>query len=289
MSRTNGTQPHPPPPVDAAPTPSLLRSAYGIGPHQFGDLRLPTTGVSTAPSPPRVPVIVLIHGGAWRDMYHLDLMDPLADDLAARGYATWNLEYRRVGHAGGGWPGTFHDVACGLDHLRKLALAHPLDLNRVVAIGHSAGGHLALWLAGRNRLPEASDLRAGNCPPLELCGVVAQAGIADLHRFWVAGGEGYHEVMSGLVGGTPAEYPERWRDASPAAMLPLGVAQVLVHGTADDTVPVELSREYVAAAQAAGDDVELIELVGVDHFAVLFPDLRPWAPTLAALERMIGA
>jgi dipeptidyl aminopeptidase/acylaminoacyl peptidase len=212
------------------------------------------------------PVAVLLHGGYWRDRYNLRLMDPLALDLARRGWLAWNVEYRRVGADGGGWPTTFDDVAAAISALDRAPIA--VDRSRVVAIGHSAGGHLALWAAAETG---------------GLSGVVAQAPVSDLHRSWRE--HASNDAGVGLLGGTPAEHPERYDAASPARRLPIGVPQLVVHGDADANVPYEMSVDYVAAANAAGDDVELATIPGGDHFAVIDPTHEAWRIQLEWLER----
>jgi acetyl esterase/lipase len=227
-----------------------------------------------------LPVVVLIHGGFWRAAYDRSLMTPLAVDLAKHGYAAWNVEYRRVGHDGGGWPGTLADVAAGVDYLVDIADAEALDVGQVVSVGHSAGGHLALWLAARPGLPMAA---AGSSPRVALTAAVAQAGVVDLREGYAAGlGRG---ACVDFLGGSPDEVPERYELASPAARLPLAVRQLLVHGDADDTVPVEHSRKYAVAATAAGDRVELVELEGADHFDVIDPNHAAWH---AVIDRLPG-
>ncbi|HEX5504508.1 MAG TPA: alpha/beta hydrolase [Thermomicrobiales bacterium] len=256
------------------------RHAYGPAPAQCGDLRLPA---GAGPC----PVVILIHGGYWRARYGLDLMDGLGDDLARRGVASWNIEYRRVGEAGGGWPGTFQDVSRAADTLRDLATRHPLDLARVVAVGHSAGGHLALWLAARPRLdPAARRLLAPGPPDPPLAGVVGLAGVNDLALAWRLGLS--NGAAGELLGGGPDTVPGRYAAASPAALLPLGVPQVLLHGSADADVPLELSTAYAAAATAAGDTVRLRELPGVDHFAPIDPHSAAWGVALAELLPLLG-
>lgn len=268
-----------------------LRLPYGPAPEQFGDFYLPG---GHGPH----PVVILIHGGYWRARYDLTLMNGLAEDLAARGIAAWNIEYRRVGNKGGGWPGTLLDVARAADYLRVLAPRYNLDLQRIVPIGHSAGGHLALWLAARPRLPASGPLAAANLPmreedsrdaadarPIPLAGVISLAGVVDLEMAWrlkLSNG-----AVVELLGGGFDEMPERYAAASPAAMLPLGVPQVLIHGTADENVSIEVSRAYTAAAQAAHDEVTYIELEGVDHFAVIDPTSRAWAITMQALQKLL--
>nr|WP_236588218.1 alpha/beta hydrolase [Tumebacillus amylolyticus] len=230
------------------------------------------------------PVVLIIHGGFWYAQYGLDQMDIMAEDFRARGYASWNIEYRRIGHEGGAYPGTLLDVGAAADHLHEVAASYPLDLSRVVALGHSAGGHLALWLAGRHQLPVDSELAVTT--PLRLKGVLSLAGANDLHHMWEVRQE--NSPVVALLGGTPAEFPERYAQASPAQLLPFGVPQVLVHGTEDKHVPVALSTDYLPKAQAAGDSVELIELSGVEHFKVIDPTSEAWPPIVEALRKLIG-
>jgi acetyl esterase/lipase len=250
-----------------------LVEAYGPGPDRFGELWRPA---GAGPW----PVVALLHGGFWRATRTLELMRPLAADLAGRGFAAWNLEYRRVGQPGGGWPGTCEDVAAGLDHLAGLAGRAPLDLDRLVVAGHSAGGHLALWSAARAGLPRGAP---GAAPLVAPCLAVSLAGVCDLHA-GAADGIG-EDAVAGFLGATPDQAPERYRLASPRSRLPLGVGQLLVHGDADTRVPVEQSRAYAAAAAAAGDPVELVELAGVDHMAVIDPASPAWAEVTHRLGR----
>jgi acetyl esterase/lipase len=250
-----------------------LVEAYGPGPDRFGELWRPA---GAGPW----PVVALLHGGFWRATRTLELMRPLAADLAGRGFAAWNLEYRRVGQPGGGWPGTCEDVAAGLDHLAGLAGRAPLDLDRLVVAGHSAGGHLALWSAARAGLPRGAP---GAAPLVAPCQAVSLAGVCDLHA-GAADGIG-EDAIAGFLGATPDQAPERYRLASPRSRLPLGVGQLLVHGDADTRVPVEQSRAYAAAAAAAGDPVELVELAGVDHMAVIDPASPAWAEVTHRLGR----
>lgn len=247
--------------------------AYGPGTDQFGELWRPA---GDGPW----PVVALLHGGFWRARRTLELMRPLAADLAGRGLAAWNLEYRRVGQPGGGWPGTFQDVAAGLDHLAALAGREPLDLDRLVVAGHSAGGHLALWSAARPGLPAGAP---GAGPRVVPRLAVSLAGVCDLAAGADDGlGEG---AVAELLGATPAQDPARYRLASPLARLPLGVAQLLVHGDADTRVPVAQSRAYAAAAAAAGDPVELVELAGAGHMDVIDPASPAWAEVTRRLRR----
>ncbi len=255
--------------------------AYGPESLQFGDLYVP------AERPGPHPTVILIHGGFWRNMYNLTLMNALAEDLTTRGIAAWNIEYRRVGDPGGGWPNSLLDVAAAADHLRALAPQYALDLTRVIAMGHSAGGHLALWLAGRQRIPQDSPLAGSDAQaPLRLAGAISQAGAVDLLLSWRL--KLGNNAAGELLGGSPTEYPERYAAASPAALLPLGVPVALVHGTADDIVPLRVSEEYMLAALAAGDQVNLIELEGVDHLALINPHAAAWTRTIEALEELLA-
>jgi acetyl esterase/lipase len=210
-------------------------------------------------------------------------MAGLAEDLAARGLAAWNVEYRRVGEPDGGWPNTLLDVAQATDYLRTLAGRYQIDLQRVVPIGHSAGGHLALWLAGRHRLPATSLLHTET--PLALTAAISLAGAIDLEHVWQLNlGRG---AASDFLGGSPSEQPERYAHASPAALLPLGIPPILVHGTADDNVPLIVSQQYMQKAQQAGDQVKLITLPGADHFALIDAQTPAWSATLQELDAVL--
>jgi len=251
------------------------RCAYGDEPDQFAELWLPD---GDGPH----PVVVLVHGGYWRERYRLDVMNALAADLRSAGLAVWNLEYRRVGGRGG-WPATFADVADGLDALVDHAGPARLAMDRVAIVGHSAGGHLALWLAARGGLPAGAP---GAGPRLVPALAVALAGVADLHegaRLGLSGG-----AVAALLGGGPEEVGERYALASPTARTPLGVPQLLVHGDRDDSVPLDLSRRHHAAAVAAGDECELVELPGVDHFALIDPASAAWGLVRAHLPPSVG-
>jgi len=234
--------------------------AYGPAPQQVAELRLPK---GRGPH----PVVLVIHGGCWQVPWAFDQVRALAAALTAEDFATWSLEYRRIGDPGGGWPGTLEDVARGADHLREVAKAHPLDLDRVVVLGHSAGGHLALWLAARHRLPKDSPLRGE--PPLPVRGVVTLAGITDLRAG--AAGRVCGEAIPQLLGGPPEARAFRLGQASPIELVPLGVPQRLLVGARDAIVPAEQARAYAAAATAAGDAVEVRVLEGAGHFEPVDP------------------
>ena len=229
-------------------------------PDQFGDLRVPT-----GPGP--FPVAVVVHGGWWRSMFALTYAGWMSEALTAAGVATWNIEYRRVGN-GGGYPNTLYDVTAALGELRLISADYPLDLTRVVVTGHSAGGHVAGWLAARPT-HRALD-KFGE--PFPLIGAVPVAGALDLKLVSELGvtdmvGSPVHDFL----GGTAAEVPQNYALASPAQWLPAGIPVVAIHGSQDDVVPVEISRRYVSRAQAAGDPAKLIVLDGVEHFAPFDP------------------
>jgi acetyl esterase/lipase len=248
----------------------VTRHPYGPDPAQFGDLYLPA-------EPRHTGVAVIIHGGFWRARYDLSLGAPLAIDLAARGYAAFNLEYRRVGR-GGGWPGTLQDVSDGVDALSSL----DLDVSRVVAIGHSAGGHLATWAAGREQLPSGAP---GHRPKVTVTAVVAQAGVLDLAMAQAQGVGG--TAVSDLLGGTPASVPERYAIADPIAQAPLRVPVLCVHGRGDQAVPFAQSTEYVTAARAAGATASLTEVQG-NHFTLIDPRSPAWSTVVDALPGLFA-
>jgi acetyl esterase/lipase len=247
--------------------------SYGRDRSQRGDLHMPA-----GPGPH--PVVVLVHGGSWRKRYGKLVMRALARDLRRRGWAAWNIEYRRVG-GGGGWPATFADVAAAIDHLDGL---HPaLDLARVDVLGHSAGGHLALWAAGRERLPSGAPGASGGRPRVRLRRAISLAGVCDLagaYRDWHGG------AVRALMGGSPERMPERYAVGDPLRNVPLAMPVLLVHGVVDQTVSVDLSRNYARAALAAGGDVELVEIEGAagEHRAYIDPRGAAWAPVVDWLE-----
>jgi acetyl esterase/lipase len=250
--------------------------AYGEAKQQLAELRLPK-----GPGPH--PVVIVIHGGCWQTPWALDDVRGLSAALTAEGYATWSLEYRRMGDPGGGWPGTFEDVARGADHLRSVAQAHRLDLGRVIALGHSAGGQLALWLAARHKLPRDSELRTDS--PLPLQGIVSLAGIPDLRA--AAAAEVCGDAIPRLLGGTPGERASRVRQSSPIELLPLGVPQRLVCGALDTLVPNEHPRRYQEAALRAGDAITLDELDGVGHFELVDPSSPAWPALRGAVAALL--
>jgi acetyl esterase/lipase len=252
---------------------------YGDTPSQVVELTVPED-IGAGP----FPVVVLIHGGWWReDEFDRTLMRDLADDLVFQGYATWNLEYRLVGEEGGGWPGTFQDVAAGIDLLAAEAEANDLDLSRVMFLGHSAGGQLALWAASRDRLPAGE---VGSCPLILPSSVVALAPVTDL-ELAVEEDTGDDAVVD-LLGGTPDEIPEIYAVTSPIELAPIGRRIVIAHGTEDDRVPIEQTERYFQKAKRAGDPAEMIVLDGGDHFDPIDPGGEGWAAIVERLPSLMA-
>jgi len=237
---------------------------YGDHASQRADLHLPD-----GPGPH--PVVVVIHGGSWAAGYGKIIMRPMSCDLARRGWAVWNIEYRRIGRGqGGGWPTTFEDVGAAIDHLQ--AIDAPIDTARVVAVGHSAGGQLALWAAGRQKLPAGAP---GAEPAVILNAVASQAGVNDLSGAYLQAPAG---AVGMLMEGSPADLPDRYAIADPILAVPLEIPVLLVHGTDDQTVSVRRSRDYAAAARALGGSVELVEIPGEpgEHRKHIDPSAPAW-------------
>jgi len=243
--------------------PADHRIAYGQGEFQFGDLRLPK-------GEGRRPVAIVIHGGCWMSEYGLSYMGHLSAALTEAGVATWCVEYRRVGNDGGGWPGTFEDVARAADHLRTIAKTYPLDLNHVVAVGHSAGGHLALWLAARKLLPKDSPVYSPD--PLPLRGVVSLAGVTDLRH----DGTACDTNVSQLMGGAAKDKVAIYDQASPIELLPLGIPSAIVQGSIDSIIPLAMAKDYADAAKKKGDDAKLVVIEKAGHFEVVDPKSFAW-------------
>jgi acetyl esterase/lipase len=243
--------------------------AYGPDPDQYGELYEPA-------GERRPGVVVVVHGGFWRAAYDASLGRPLAADVARHGWPAFNIEYRRVGK-GGGWPTTFQDVADAIDLLADL----DLDTSSVAAVGHSAGGHLAAWAAGRAGLPPAAP---GSSPRVPVTAVVSQAGVLDLHTAAVTNVGG--TAVRDLLGGSRDAVPERYAWADPIVQVPLSAPVVCVHGLADDSVPFSQSARYVASACAAGAAARLVQVEG-DHMAHTDPASQAWAAVLDALGALL--
>ncbi|MGD8328656.1 MAG: alpha/beta hydrolase [Acidobacteriota bacterium] len=262
------------------PVPPDHRIAYGDHPLQFGDLRIPG---GEGPW----PVAILIHGGCWQSIATAQYFDRVAEAITDMGVVTWNIEYRPVDVEGGGWPGTFLDVAHGIDKLRDIEAEYGLGMERVIALGHSAGGHLALWAAGRPRIEEDSDLYIED--PLPIGGVVSLAGIPELRRYRDIDpptcGEG---IVDRLMGGGPREVPERYIAGSPFQMLPLNVAQIHITGRNDDIVPPRQVSAYNYESQSAGDDSTLIVVPDAGHYEVVWPGTPAWEQVEEAVRGLLG-
>ncbi|HEY0698643.1 MAG TPA: alpha/beta hydrolase [Micromonospora sp.] len=249
----------------AAPPDATVR--YGEHPDQIADVRLPAD-----PTDPAGPLVVVIHGGVWRAEYGREHTGPLAAALAAHGYAVAQLEYRRTGQPGGGWPGTFADVATGVAALPALVSAaggRPRT-GPPILLGHSAGAHLALWCAA-------------DAPSL-VGGVLALAPVADLteaYRLDLDGG-----AVRALLGGGPHDVPDRYAIADPIRRVSAKTQAVVVHGILDEQVPVGMSRGYAEAAEEAGGDVRLLELPDCEHFGLIDPLTPAWPHVLAALRSL---
>jgi acetyl esterase/lipase len=224
-----------------------------------------------------LPVVVLIHGGFWRQIYTKHLMHRLARASVAHGWVAYNIEYRRVGRFGsGGWPETFQDVSAAIDALGKV---DGIDRHHIVTCGHSAGGHLALW-AGTSRRTDAST--PPHADPVRIAAAISLAGVVDLveaARLNLGAG-----AVQALMGGGPDRLPERYRWGSPAASLPLGIRQFLLHGSADSTVPASLSARYVERAHALGDEAEYVPLPGAGHMDMIDPQGPAWKEVKARLD-----
>jgi acetyl esterase/lipase len=245
-----------------------LTIAYGEDPLQKGDLWLPK-GADERP-----PVIVMIHGGCWQtDIADRTLMDWVADDLRREGIAVWNIDYRGVDRAGGGYPGTFSDTGKAVDQLLSISRKHHLDAHRVVVIGHSAGGHLALWAAGRARLPATSPLYVTH--PLHIDHVISLGGLPDLEATAASPDNGCGTEVVGKLVGTGRADP--YADTSVPRLLPLGVPQDLVNGREDRIIPYRLATDYIAKATQAGDKAELHTVVGTGHVELITPESAAWA------------
>jgi len=249
--------------LSLAPPRADARVAYGGDSNQFLDLRLP-------PGKGLRGLVVSIHGGYWRARYDLGYMGHLCAALTAKGIVTANLEYRRVGNAGGGWPGTFADVRAAFQFLLQNSRQYQFDLGRVVVIGHSAGSQLGLCLAAHEKGVKA---------------VISLAGVVDLQRAYAL--HLSNDAVVEFLGGTPAEVADHYREADPMR-LAIGARQWLVHGAADDVVPPALSKDYVNAKVKAKEDARLVEIAGAGHFEVVDPRSGAWGEVERVVEDAVG-
>jgi acetyl esterase/lipase len=256
------------------------RIAYGPAPSQVVELFLPK---GKGPH----PVVVLLHGGCWlKEFEGLPQTSGVAADLAKRGLAVWNVEYRRLGEPGAGYPGTFLDVAAAVDRIRTEAKRYDLDPGRVVAAGHSAGGHLALWAAARHRLSKTSPLYAAD--PLPILAVVSLAGVGDLKAQEEAlplacGKDTIRDLLSMQTRSEP------FADTSPGELLPTGVKVVMIHGVYDHVLPPYSGLDYVRKVRAAGDAAEVMAIPDAGHFDLVIPTTPAWKVVAAAIEAEVWA
>jgi acetyl esterase/lipase len=249
--------------------------AYGDDPYQRVDLWLPDGGGP-------LPTILMVHGGCWTtSIADRTLMNWVAEDLRRTGYAVWNIDYRGVDRPGGGYPGTFLDAAGATDAIRDYAPKYGLDLRRVVAVGHSAGGHLALWLAGRHRLPKASPLRTAR--PLPIAHVISLGGLPDLEATAACPDNGCGiDVVHQLVGPATHDHPDVYGDTSVPRLFPLGVPHDLVNGREDAIIPFRLATDYLAKA---GGEATLHVVPDTGHVELIAPGSAAWTET----KRLITA
>jgi acetyl esterase/lipase len=259
--------------------PATAKLNYGTAPQTFGLLRLPS-----GPGP--YPVAMIIHGGCWiTPLADVTSTEAFADALRDRGFATWNIEYRAADASGGGFPGTFLDVANAADYLRQIAPRYHLNLQRVIAIGHSAGGHLALWLGARSKLPKNSALYLDN--PLPLQGVISLGGVPSLEGARIpaekiCGGD----VIGQLLGQKKHEIAKTvYEETSPIDMVPLYVPQILIAGEMDNVVPVAMSQAYAQKANALGDSVKIIRVPYSGHHEYIVPNSVVWPFLVDELKR----
>ena len=248
--------------------------AYGADAYQRIDLWQPA-----GPGPH--PVVLMVHGGCWQTkIADRTLMDWIAADLRRQGIAVWNIDYRGVDRPGGGYPGTFSDVAKAADQLAGNAHKYHLDLSRVVAVGHSAGGHLALWLAGRARLPQASPLRSAH--PLQIHHVISLGGLPDLEATAASRDNGCGTAVVKQLVGTARTDP--YSDTSVPRLFPLGVPQTLVNGREDRIIPSRMALDYAARARRAGDMVRLVTVPATGHVELVAPDTAAWSETVRVIR-----
>ena len=251
-----------PPPADA-------RIAYGSDPNQFVDLRMP------AKKKELLPLVINIHGGFWRAKYNLDHAGHLCAALTEAGLATANLEYRRVGNEGGGWPGTFADIRLAYRFLVQDAAEHHFDMRKIVVMGHSAGGQLALCLAAHESA---------------LTRVLSLAGVLDLQRAYQL--HLSNDAVVEFLHGTPSEVPDHYREADPMHLSIPHARQWLIQGAADDVVPPDFSRDYVTGKQKrAGEekeDVHLLEIPGAGHIDLIDPRSPAWKQIEPTILQMLS-
>jgi acetyl esterase/lipase len=249
-----------------APPPADARLPYGKDSNQFGELRLSKNEAKKSS-----PVVMNIHGGFWRSKYDLAHAGHLCAALTAKGLATWNIEYRRVGNPGGGWPGTFEDIANAYRFLPQIAKRYNLDATRVVVMGHSAGGQLALCLAGHERLVKA---------------VISLAGVVDLQRAWEE--HLSDDAVVAFLGGKPKDVPEHYQEADPMQLKIASATQWLIHGAADSVVAPLFSRSYTEQKKKRGEDVHYLEISTAGHYELIDPRSNAWPKVESTVLHLLG-
>ena len=266
--------------VHQPPAPGPVIS-YGADPLQHVELWKPA---GKGP----FPVVLMIHGGCWQTaIAKADIMHALAADLVKRGIAVWNVEYRGIDVSGGGYPGTFQDVAAAADLLGREGPKLGLETKHVVAVGHSAGGHLVLWLAARPRIARTSILWTAH--PLPIAGALSQGGLPDIEQARTEAADACGaDTIDRLVGPPTAHHPDIFADTSPERLKPLGVPQHLMSGALDPVAPPPVAAAYAAAMKAAGDDVATAVAPSAGHFELITPDSEAWHAQIATIERMLG-
>lgn len=242
------------------------RIRYGDDPNHFAEIRFPN---GKGP----FPVLFVVHGGFWQSVYDLSHIGHLCAALTSKGIITCNIEYRRIGNPGGGWPGTFQDISLATRSIVQTTRSDPrFDHARAAILGHSAGGHLALWLAGSHRISRGPPLYIDEKQAITKA--ISLAGVSDLRLAWKQ--KLGHGIVTRLMGGTPNEYPEKYDAGSPIELLPTGASQALVHGTNDDIVPISQSEAYVEKAERLGDWPTLVKLKEAGHFELIDPESQAW-------------
>jgi acetyl esterase/lipase len=261
------------------------RIPYGPGLSQFGDLWIPETHPGSL-----APLMVFLHGGWWKSAYDLGYAGHLCQALKKDGIASWSMEYRRVGEIGGGWPATFQDVAAGFDFVAALAKKFPLDLTRVITAGHSAGGHLAFWLAGRHHIDPHSEIYEPR-PQVPLRGALSLAGAVDLRLTIDLSGfftfaHDRQEVYA-LMGGRPTDVPDRYKAGNPGDLLPFNTPQVLIQGTEDEQIPPDLPSRWAQMSRRLGDTDTVNMIPSAGHFDVVDPESFAWSTVRDAILKLL--
>ena len=259
--------------LDKKPPSFDVSMRYGNDPNHFAEIRIPS---GKGP----FPLLFVVHGGFWQSVYDLSHIGHLCTALTGKGIITCNIEYRRIGNPGGGWPGTFQDISLATRNIVETTRSDPrFDHARTAILGHSAGGHLALWLAGSHRISKDSPLHIDQKQAVTKA--ISLAGVSDLRLAWKQ--KLGHGIVKRLMGGTPNEYPEKYDASSPTELLPTGASQALVHGTNDDIVPVSQAEAYVEKAEKLGDWPTLHKLSGTGHFELIDPESDAWPAVARAV------